>query len=206
MLGVVARVDLVRREVDEVGARRRHVDVQHDAATEATEVVVERPPRLVGDRFDGQLLAGRQVDDASGERAQDRQQVVDDGCRERAVHEVARAPRLPALEERAVAGQQLVEPRVHVFVDALGRPLRPHAITALDLVEVGDVVAGEHVRVGRATAHLVVEPAVRKLGEQRVGVGRELGGVDCRLRVDLLLQLGRAVVGVDQPVDVLAEP
>ena len=83
--------------------------------------------------------------------------------------------------------------------------LRAHAVAALDLVDVRDVVAGEHVRVRRAALHLVVEPAVRQLGEQRIAVGGELGRVDLALGFCLLLQLGRAVVRVDEAVDMPAE-
>ena len=61
------------------------------------------------------------------------------------------------------------------------------------------------MRVRRAALHLVAEPAVRQLGEQRIAVGSELGRVDLALGFRLLLQLGRAVVGVDETVDVPPE-
>src|SRR5581483_1454757 len=85
-------------------------------------------------------------------------------------------------------------------------PLRPDAVAPFDLVGVGELLAGEHARVGAETVDLVVQPAVLEPPEQRVRVGGQGGRVRDRLRVDLLLQLGRAVVRIDEPVDVAPEP
>ena len=83
---------------------------------------------------------------------------------------------------------------------------RADAVAALDLVRVGELFAGEHAGVGAQTLGLVAQPAVLEPGEQRVAVRDELCRVG-RLRcVDLLLQLRRAVVRVDEPVDVPPEP
>ncbi len=62
----------------EVAAGGRHVDVQDDTAPQIAEVVVERPPRLVGDRFEHELLPCGEVDDGGGSLAQQRQQVGED--------------------------------------------------------------------------------------------------------------------------------
>ena len=61
------------------------------------------------------------------------------------------------------------------------------------------------MRVRRAAEHLVGEPAVVEVGEQRIAVGGEHARVGLLLRVDALLQPGRAVIRVDEAVDVLAE-
>ncbi len=109
VLGVMPWVDLVGGEPDEVTAGCRHVDVQDDATAQVAEVVVERPPWLVADRFDARLLARRQLDDRRGALAQHRQQVPQHRDGGRAVDELSVAPRLSALEQRAVARQQRVE-------------------------------------------------------------------------------------------------
>ncbi len=82
---------------------------------------------------------------------------------------------------------------------------RPHAVAALDLVGVRAGLARQHAGVGAQTDHLVAQPAVLELVEQRLGGGDELSRVDRRLRVDGGRQLRRAVVGVDDPFDVPAE-
>ncbi len=206
MFRVVPRIHLVCGQVDQVVPRRGDVHVQHHAAAEIAEVVVERPPRLVLHRLERQLLPGGQLEQLRGPPAENRQQLLQHGHRDRAVDEVLVAPRLTALVQRAVAREKLVELGVRRFVDARRRQLGPNAVAALDLVDIGDLGAREHVRVGRAPLHLVAQPAVFELGHQRVAVGGELRGVDGLLGVDLLLELGRAVVRVDQTVDMLAEP
>ena len=92
------------------------------------------------------------------------------------------------------------------LVDGVVDPTGAHAVAALDLVAVGDRVTGEHVRIRGAAVDLIGEPAVVELGEELVGVPCELRDVDRVLGVDLRLQLGRPVVGVHEPVDVLPEP
>ena len=110
VLGVMAGVDLVRGEVDQVEAGRRHVDVQHDAAAQIAVVVVERPPRLVGDRLDRQRLALGQLDERRGPpRAGSAAGRSAPGRRARRRRGAASRQRLAALEERPVARQQLVE-------------------------------------------------------------------------------------------------
>ena len=132
--------------------------------------------------------------------------VVQDRDHERAVDEVPRPPGLPPLEERPFPGQELIELCVHRFVHTRVDELGAHAVAAFDLVDVGDVIAGKDVRIRGTPTHLVAQPPVREIGEERVAVGGELGGVDRPLGLDLLLELGRAVVGVDEAVDMTAEP
>ena len=54
--------------------------------------------------------------------------------------------------------------------------------------------------------NLVAEAAVVELVVQRGGVAASCAGADELLAVDLLLQLGRAVVGIDETIDVSPEP
>jgi sirohydrochlorin ferrochelatase len=53
--------------------------------------------------------------------------------------------------------------------------------------------------------HLVAQPAVLELVEQRLRLGDERPRVDRRLLLDCGRQLGRAEVGVDDSFDVAAE-
>ena len=199
-------VHLVRGEVDQVEAGRRDVDVQNDAAREIAEVVVERPPRLVADGLECDLLPGGKRDQGLGHLAQHGQQIGERRDRQVAVDGVAHAPRRPSLEERPVARQELVERGMRSLVDAHRRLDGPHAVAGLHLVGVPDLLAVEHARVGRTGSHLVVEPPVGKLREQCLGVRNEAPRRDDVLRIHLILQLGRPVVGVDEPLDVPAEP
>src|SRR5581483_4035336 len=92
-----------------------------------------------------------------------------------------------------------------LLVDGDGRPLRPDAVAPLDLVHVGDRLAREHARVRGERLDLVGQPAVLQVGEERVGVVGEPGRLDRLLGADALGEGGRAVVGVDEAVDVPAE-
>ena len=76
---------------------------------------------------------------------------------------------------------------------------RPHAVAALDLVGVRAGLARQHAGVGAQADHLVAQPAVLELVEQRLCVGDERPRVDRRLRVDRRRQLRRAEVRVDDP-------
>ena len=205
MLGVMPGIHLVSREVDQVTTGGRHVDVQDDTTAQIPEVVVERPPWLVADRLDARLLARRQLDDRRRALAHQGQEVAKHGHGARAVDQLAVAPGLPALVEGAVARQERVELGVGGLVDAHRGLRRPDAVAPFDLVGVRQVIAGEYVRVGGAAAHLIVQPTVGELAQEAVGVGGELRGVNRCLRIDLGLQLRRSVVGVDEPVDMLAE-
>ena len=209
MLGVMARIDLVSREVQQVEAGRRRVDVQDDAAAQVPLVIVERPPRLVvtRPRPSSPSPAGSSTR-AAVRDAEQRQQVVEHRDGLVAGAEVALAPGLAALEQRSVAGQQLVEPRVHLLVDG--------DVSALRAARRNSLRPRRCRRSSRrrARAHRwrsprtwSREPAVFEPGEQRAAPRRRAAaGVDRLLGVDLLLQLRRAVVRVDEAVDVLAEP
>ena len=115
------------------------------------------------------------------------------------------SPALLALGQRPVAGEQLLEPLVRGGEDGFVGVGRPHAVAPLHLVGVRAGLARQHARVGAKADHLVAQPAVLELVEQRLGAGDELRRVDRRLRVDGGRQLRRAVVGVDDPFDVAAE-
>ena len=114
-------------------------------------------------------------------------------------------PALVALGQRPVAGEQLLELLVRGREDGFVGVGRPHAVAPLHLVGVRAGLACEHAGVGAQAGHLVAQPAVLELVEQRLGGGDERARVDRRLRVDGGRQLRRAVVGVDDPFDVAAE-
>ena len=67
------------------------------------------------------------------------------------------------------------------------------------------MLACQHAGVGAKALHLVAEPAVLELVEERLRVGDERTRVGRRLLLDGCRQLHGAVVGVDDPVDVPAE-
>ena len=123
-------------------------------------------------------------------------------------------PGLVTLVERRPRGQQLVEPAVRLGERGLRHALGPDAVARLDLVEVGDLLAGEDARVGAEPTELVAEPArarlvesrVRQLGQQLVRIGGKRGRRAWLFGLDRSRELGRPVVGVDESVDVAAEP
>lgn len=82
---------------------------------------------------------------------------------------------------------------------------RPHAVAPLHLVGVRAGLARQHAGVGAHANHLVAQPAVLELVEQRLCLGDECPRIYRRLRIDGGRQLWRAVVGVDDPLDVAAE-
>ena len=90
--------------------------------------------------------------------------------------------------------------------DVLGSSLRADAVAALDLVLEGDLLAGQ-VPGDRLQSHeLRVQPAVSLDSRSFAASRGELGGRLELLGLHLLRQLGRAVVGVHEPVDVAAQP
>jgi hypothetical protein len=82
---------------------------------------------------------------------------------------------------------------------------RPHAVAPLHLVGVRAGLAGQHAGIGAQADHLVAQPALLELVEQRLRLDDECPRINRRLRVDGGRQLRRAVVGVDGPLDVAAE-
>ena len=82
---------------------------------------------------------------------------------------------------------------------------RPYAVAAFHLVGIRAGLARQHAGVGAQADHLVAQPAVLELVEQRLCLDDECPRIDRRLRVDSGCQLWRAVVGVDHPFDVSAE-
>ena len=115
------------------------------------------------------------------------------------------SPALVALGQRPVAGEQLLEPLVRGCEDGLVGVGRPHAVAPLHLVGVRAGLACQHAGVGAQADHLVAQPAVLELVEQRLGGGDERSRLDRRRRVDGGRQLRRPEVGVDDPFDVAAE-
>ena len=126
---------------------------------------------------------------------------------------------VPLAQRRAaIGGQDLVETpvcgRELVIVDEPGAG----AVARLDLVEVADAGPGQ-LAGARPEAHglgpdppaapgvdLVGTVTRIEVGDQAAGVGRQLRRRARRLGRGPGGQLGRAVVGVDEPVDVAAEP
>src|SRR4029453_2919263 len=86
-----------------------------------------------------------------------------------------------------------------------GDAARPDPVAALDLVGVRHFLAGQLPRDRLEPDNLGVEPTVRRVEEARA-VLDERGGLPQRFGVDLLLQFGRPVVRVDEPVEGTAEP
>ena len=82
---------------------------------------------------------------------------------------------------------------------------RSHAVAALHLVGVRAGLARQHAGVRAQADDLVAQPAVLELVEQRLGGRHERPRVDRRLGLDGGRQLRRAVVGVDDPVDMAAD-
>ena len=88
----------------------------------------------------------------------------------------------------------------------LGSPLRADAVTALDLVLEGDILAGQAPGDRLQSHELRVQPAVLARLSKLRRLRGELGGRLELFGLHLLRQLGRAVVGVHEPVDVAAQP
>src|SRR5919197_2135510 len=80
------------------------------------------------------------------------------------------------------------------------------AVRELDLLGVGQLLAGERPRGRLERAYLRREPAVVELREQLRGLGGEARRLDERLVLDPLPELCRPVVGVDELRLVPAEP
>jgi hypothetical protein len=110
-----------------------------------------------------------------------------------------------ALGQRPLTREQLLEPLVRGGEDGFVGVGRPNAVAPLDLVGVRVGLAGQNAGVGAHADHLVAQPAVVELVEQRLSLGDERPRLGRRLRGDGGRQLRRAVVGVDDPLDVAAE-
>ena len=120
--------------------------------------------------------------------------------------DVVLAPGLIALGKRRRSWQQLVELAVSRLEHVLGSSSRADAVTALDFVLEGDLLAGQAAGDRLQPHELRVQPAgLARLSKLRRLRG-ELGGRLELLGLHLLRQLGRAVVGVHEPVDVAAQP
>src|SRR5919198_177932 len=86
-------------------------------------------------------------------------------------------------------------------------PARPDAVRQLDLLRVGNLLAGERPRGRLERPHLCREPPIAvDLREQLPRVVGEARGLDERLVVDPLPELLRPVVGVDELRLVPPEP
>ena len=190
---------------EQLEGRDREVDVDGDPAAQVAEVGAVRPPGLVAHDLEDDSFAGRQLDQVARPRAR----LLDDR-RDRALdllggHEHRVSPALVPLGQRPIAGEQLLELLVRGCEDGFVGVGRPHAVAALHLVGVRAGLACQRAGVGAQADHLVAQPAVLELVEQRFCSGDECSRFDRRLRVDGGRQLRRAVVGVDDPFDVPAE-
>src|SRR5205823_4652123 len=88
-------------------------------------------------------------------------------------HALREAEGLAPLRERALAGKQLVEALVRRGVGVRLRRRRPDAVAALDLVGVRELLACEHAGVRAQPVHLIAQPAVVELAQERVALGDE---------------------------------
>ncbi len=213
VLRVMAGIRLVGGQLDHEGGRHGYIGVHGDPAAQASLVVVERSPGLVGDVFDLDCLSFRKTE----QRLRSRTEIVEECL----VHPgqllpakaVALTPGLVALRDRSRAWEGLVKVAVSSLEGILVRPLRPNAVTALDLVLEGDLLAREPACNGLEPDELGAQPAATGLAEsvlverfeQGGGVTHQGRGLAQLLGLDLLRDLRRPVVGVDEPVDVPAE-
>ena len=79
VLGVMARVGLVRDEMAERRRQHREVGVDRDATVQVAEVVVEARPRLVGDELEVDVFAFGQSEQPVGALAEVVRQRLDRG-------------------------------------------------------------------------------------------------------------------------------
>ena len=116
--------------------------------------------------------------------------------------------------QRPVSRQQVLELLVRRAVRLLRSQLWPDAVALLDLVGVREAFARKDAGVGAEPVDLIRQPTTalrvepgdaRHVGGERIRLRCQLGGVDARCCDDGIRQLGRAVVGVDEPVDVAPE-
>jgi hypothetical protein len=110
-----------------------------------------------------------------------------------------------ALGKRAVSGKRFVEHSVRLLEALLRDPLGRDAVVALDLVLIGDLLAGQLARRGLEHGELCLQPgAVRVVADPRgvLGQSRRLTRL---LGLDALRDLRGSVVGVDEIVEMLAE-
>ena len=127
-------------------------------------------------------------------------------------HGLALDPCLIALRERAVTRQRAIDALVRRREVLLGNGIRPNAVAALDLLGPGDRLAGETTRTRLAAEELRAQPGGAPLVAevepfcQRRGLDGQLLRRNERLGLDARGELGRAVVGVDETVDVPPEP
>ena len=218
VLGVVTGIGLVRHEMTERGAQDRKVRVDRDAAAQAAEVVVESRPRFAGLELPFDVLTFgkpeellRSVTKVVGQRANRRIELVDR-------HRLGLAPRDVSLPERTHARHDLVQQAVCGFELVLGDEAGSYAVTPLDLVDIGDVDAiqllgggfepdelcpqpSAPVRIQRGLTAAAVElgderSCVRRAARQRARVGAA---------IDPTPEIFGSVIGVDDPVDMLAE-
>src|SRR5205085_11960180 len=146
-----------------------------DAAAQIAEPAVEGEPALARDDLELERLAFRQSDERLGSRPE----LPEHGA-ERGQELLLRDGRLlepapVAVPEVALARQRFGEQLVRSLVDGLVVPARPDSEDALDLVGVGEALAGEppsdrqeppRLR-GNPGAPLGREVAALEVGEQR---------------------------------------
>jgi hypothetical protein len=118
----------------------------------------------------------------------------------------------------AIGGQDLVEASVGGGELVVVHERRAGAVARLDLVEIADVRPRQLAGAGPEAHGLGPDPAPApgielvgtfariEVGDQAAGVGGQLSGRARRPGLGPAGELGRAVVGIDEPVDVAAEP
>jgi hypothetical protein len=213
-LGVVARIRLVRGEVDEERDGDREVDVDLDAAMEPALVPIERDPRDVGDGLIRDRFLGRHRGDLVGARTEHLPQPLE--CVEELAprHGVLGVPRDVALTDVAGSRKDGVQPLVDLLEDARLGPGRTQAETPLDLVGPGHLGPCESGREALHRAQLRTQPPLPVLLERGIiervdhgqGVVVQLPRIDELLGGDGSLPLGGADVRVDEVLHMPPHP
>jgi hypothetical protein len=212
VLGVMSRIHLVRSEHWEEVRADRQVRGDLDAALQAAQVPVERGPRLSRDELDLDALPFGKLDEAArffaelvDERAERGQKLV-------GRYVLGLVPGLEPRGELAVSRQSRCELFVRGLEPLLRRGLDVESVTASHRLAPADRSAGNQLGDALEPGELRRKPVppLRILNGVEVDANSarlvdQRFGVDLRFGLDDRLQLRRAEVRIDEPVNVLAE-
>ena len=211
---MVARERLVGDRVDEVRGPHRQVGVHVDAGAQTAVVPVVGGPRLARDERDAELLAVRRAEQTlphatgTARRASRRRRAGDrPGSRSRHPTRPACPRRTRTWQERVQLGGGRVEHASSRRTGSQAKQPRTWSrygsgspASAACLRRQRDELRAEPV-AAVGLPDLILEPSA-----ESVSVVSESGWRPERLDVDVRLKIGRTVVGIDEPGDVLVEP